>query len=223
VDLLKKVFASPLMLMIAAIELTSGVLRNGIMQWYLVFAKEVKQPGAEFFVNHWGLLLCIFGIIGGFAGGLISDRHFQSRRGPPAVLLCGFTLIATIVMTVCLFRSPVVVGCAAIAITMAIIGVHSLMSGTAATDFGGRKATATCSGIVDGFVYLGTGLQSVCIGYLTGVSWIWWPVFLIPFAIMGMGIAWKIRKELPQATKKYIADVERAKEQMTVVSADLPI
>src|SRR5207253_2759981 len=32
-ELLKKVFASPLMLMIAAIEFTSGVLRNGIMQW----------------------------------------------------------------------------------------------------------------------------------------------------------------------------------------------
>jgi hypothetical protein len=34
-----------------------------------------------------------------------------------------------------------------------VIGVHSLMAGTAAPDFGGRKATATCSGIADGFVY----------------------------------------------------------------------
>src|SRR5437867_4413525 len=61
-ELLKKVFASPLMLMIAAIEFTSGVLRNGIMQWYFIFAHEVKQPGAEFFLKHWGLLLCVFGI-----------------------------------------------------------------------------------------------------------------------------------------------------------------
>ena len=72
-DLLKKVFASPLMLLIAAIGLTSGVFRNGITQWYFVFAAEVKQPGAEFFLQHWGLLLCIFGIIGGFAGGMASD------------------------------------------------------------------------------------------------------------------------------------------------------
>jgi OPA family glycerol-3-phosphate transporter-like MFS transporter len=48
-DLLKKVFASPLMLLIAAIGLTSGIFRNGITQWYFVFAHEVKQPGAEFF------------------------------------------------------------------------------------------------------------------------------------------------------------------------------
>ena len=44
-DLLKKVFASPLMLMIAMIGLTSGVLRNGIMTWYFIFADEVKQTG----------------------------------------------------------------------------------------------------------------------------------------------------------------------------------
>ena len=37
-DLLKKVFASPLMLMIAVIGLTSGVMRNGIMTWYFIFA-----------------------------------------------------------------------------------------------------------------------------------------------------------------------------------------
>jgi sugar phosphate permease len=52
-------------------------------------------------------------------------------------------------------------------------GVHSLMSGTTAADFGGRKATATCSGIVDGFVYLGSSLQSVSLGYLTSQNWLW--------------------------------------------------
>ena len=32
-------------------------------------------------------------LVGGFAGGLISDKMFQSRRGPPAALLCGFVLL----------------------------------------------------------------------------------------------------------------------------------
>jgi OPA family glycerol-3-phosphate transporter-like MFS transporter len=85
------------------------------------------------------------------------------------------------------------------------------MSGTAATDFGGRKATATCSGIVDAFAYLGTGLQSFCLGFLTTRTvwkWHWWPAFLIPFAIMGGVIAVKIWHELPAATRKYIAEVE---------------
>jgi OPA family glycerol-3-phosphate transporter-like MFS transporter len=208
-DLLKKVFASRLMLLIAAVEFTTGVLRNGIMQWYLVFAKEMKQPGAQFFVENWGLLLCIFGVIGGFTGGLVSDRCFQSRRGPPAALLFGCMFITTILMAVYMFSSPVIVGSAAILISMAGIGVHSLMSGTAAADFGGRKATATCSGIVDGFVYLGTGLQSFSLGYLTSFNWHWWPIFMMPFALIGGLIAVKIWHELPAATKKYITEVEQ--------------
>ena len=85
-DLLKKVFLNPLMLMFAGIELTAGVLRNGIMQWYTIFGHEVKQVGAEGIVANWGLLLCIFGIVGGFAGGMISDKVFHSRRGPPVAI-----------------------------------------------------------------------------------------------------------------------------------------
>jgi len=207
-DLLKKVFGSPLMLMFAAVELTSGVMRNGIMQWYTIFAAEVKQTGAEYIVEHWGLLLCFFGIIGGFGGGLISDKLFQSRRGPPVVLLCGVMFTMAIIMAACLFSSPIVVGVAALLIVMAVTGVHSLMSGTAAADFGGRKATATCSGIVDGCVYLGSGVQSISIGYLTGVSWQWWPIFLIPFALIGGLIAARFWGELPAATRKYITQVE---------------
>ncbi len=100
------------------------------------------------------------------------------------------------------------VGLAALLITMAVIGVHSLMSRTAAADFGGRKATATCSGVVDGFVYLGTGLQSISLGYLTGHSWYWWPCFLMPFALLGGLLALKIWHQLPAATRKYITEVE---------------
>jgi MFS transporter, OPA family, glycerol-3-phosphate transporter len=212
VDLLKKVFASPLMLMIAVIGLTSGVMRNGIMTWYFIFAKEVKQTGAEFFLNHWGLLLCFFGVVGGFAGGIISDKMFQSRRGPPTAILYGFMLIMALLMAVYLYSSPFIVGLASLLITTAVIGVHSLISGTAAADFGGRKATATCSGIVDGFVYLGTGVQSVSLGYLTGHSWFWWPCFLMPFALLGGVLALKIWHELPAATRKYITEVEEKAE-----------
>jgi OPA family glycerol-3-phosphate transporter-like MFS transporter len=211
-DLLKKVFTSPLMLMIAMIGLTSGVMRNGIMTWYFIFAAQVKQTGAEFILEDWGLLLCFFGIVGGFAGGLISDKYYQSRRGPPVAMLCAFMFVMALLMAIYLFSSPLVVGFAALLITTAVIGVHSLISGTAAADFGGRKATATCSGIVDGFVYLGTGVQSVSLGYLTGHSWYWWPTFLMPFALLGGYLALRMWHDLPAATRKYIAEVEEKAE-----------
>lgn len=219
-DLLGKIFASPLMLMIAFVELTSGVFRYSMTQWYLTFAHDVKQPGAEFFVNHWGLLLCLFGVVGGFAGGMVSDKLFQSRRGPPALFLCGFVLIAATVMALLLFSAPQVVGWAAVLIVMASIGITSLMSGTAATDFGGRKATATCSGVVDGFAYLGSGLQSFCLGYITTRNWHLWPLFLIPFAIAGILLAIRIWHDLPAATRKYIAEVEERAQPAVVPASD---
>jgi MFS transporter, OPA family, glycerol-3-phosphate transporter len=207
-DLLKKIFASRVMILIALIELTSGVFRYSMTEWYRIFAQEKSPLAAAFFLKHWGLLLCLFGVVGGFAGGIISDKFFQSRRGPPAALLCGFVLIIALVMAAVLFSMPVAVGWAAVLIAMASIGITSLMSGTAATDFGGRKATATCSGIVDGFAYLGSGLQSLCLGVITTHSWQWWPIFLMPFAIVGIIISIKIWKELPPATRRYLTEVE---------------
>jgi hypothetical protein len=42
----------------------------------------------------------------------------------------------------------------------------------------------------------------------SGLSWYWWLIFLMPFALLGSIIAIKIWNELPTATRKYIADVE---------------
>jgi MFS transporter, OPA family, glycerol-3-phosphate transporter len=221
-DLLKKVFASRLMLMIAVIELTSGIFRNGISQWYFVFANEVRQPGAGFFLAHWGWLLCIFGIVGGFAAGFISDKCFQSRRGPPAAMLCGLVLVLSLMMAATLRFSPVLVGVSGVAIVMCSVGLTSLMSGTAATDFGGRKATATCAGVVDGFAYLGSSIQSFSIGYIATHNWNWWPLFLTPFAAIGLAIAVKIRLELPPATRRYIAEVEGKRAGRTAGALEQP-
>ena len=218
-DLLKKVFASKLMLLIALIGLTSGIFRNGIQNWYFIFADEVKQPGAEFYKAHWGLLLCLLGIVGGFFGGWVSDYFFQSRRAPPAAMLSALVGVVTILMTIYLASAPLFLGLGCVLVVMASVGLTSLMSGTAATDFGGRKATATCSGIVDGCTYLGSAIQSYFIGNLTpaekagqaatflGVTrdWHWWPAFMVPFAVLGLLVALKLWHQLPEATRRYNA------------------
>jgi OPA family glycerol-3-phosphate transporter-like MFS transporter len=211
-DLLKRVFTSKLMLLIACVELTGGVFRYSMTQWYYSFAGEVKQTGAEYILQHWGWYTCVFGIVGGFSGGLISDKLFHSRRGPPTAMLCGFVLVMAAAMAAFLFSQPVIIGWAAVFIVMASIGITSLMSGTAATDFGGRKATATSMGIVNGFAYIGCGIQSLGLGFLLGdkdTNWMWLPIFVMPFAIIGTLISIKIWHELPPATRKYIAEVEQ--------------
>lgn len=207
--LIKKILTHPVLIIVGFVEFTSGVLRNGVMQWYLIFAKDVPQAGAEVIVNNWGLGLALSGILGGFTAGIVSDKIFHSRRGPPAVAFNIIMAIASTIMALSLFSSPLIVGISALVMNFAVIGVHSIMSGTAAADFGGKKATATASGLVDACVYFGSGLQSISLGYLVSKNWQLWPMFLIPFALLGTFAALKIWSALPEATRRYLVSIEK--------------
>ncbi|GIL17893.1 MAG: hypothetical protein BroJett040_16440 [Oligoflexia bacterium] len=222
-EMVKKVLTHPIILMVGAVEFTTGVIRNGIMQWYFKFAKVVPQTGAEVIADNWGLILCLTGIAGGFMAGHLSDKYFQSRRAPPVAIFGTISLVCAVVMYMNLLTSPMLVGICAVMLGLLSISIHSLMSGTAAADFGGRKMTATASGITDGFVYLGTGLQSLVLGNVLKAdnpeSWKMWPVFLVPFTIMSIFLAWRMWHSLPEATRKYITGVDRARDTTTGVGA----
>jgi OPA family glycerol-3-phosphate transporter-like MFS transporter len=101
-----------------------------------------------------------------------------------------------------LWDYPIILGCMVILASFLVVGIHGLLSGTATMDFGGRKGAATAVGIVDGFVYLGTGLQSVSIGFIASRDWSYWPVFLIPFCILAVFMSTKIWRAFPNAKRK---------------------
>ena len=187
-DLYKRILTHPVILTIAAIEFCTGVLRNGVMHWFPIYAKEQVAAGATggfgFMLGHWGLLLMIAGVIGGNVAGLVSDKLFQSRRAPAAVFLYGLLTLCTGAMLVSLMNGWLL-GALVFLMSVAVIGTHGLLSGTATMDFGGRKGAATAVGVIDGFVYLGTGLQSLALGYITTRDWSYWPVFLLPFGVAG--------------------------------------
>lgn len=207
--LIKKLIANPIILTIACIEFCSGVLRQSVMHWYKIFVEdfgslpgnvEAFQP-AQFFCDNWGLLLCFAGILGGMFAGFISDKLFGSRRGPSAVFLYAVMLISAAVMAFTLKGNQFLVGCIVVLMSLCVIGVHGMLSGTATMDFGGKKAAATTTGLVDGFVYLGTGFQAFALGRLTTIDWGWWPVFMIPFACIGLYFSLKIWKAFPGTSK----------------------
>ncbi|MBU1677006.1 MFS transporter [bacterium] len=85
--------------------------------------------------------------------------------------------------------------------SIGVIGTHGLLSGTATMDFGGRRGAATAVGMIDGFVYLGTGVQSFALGYLTTRNWSMWPVFLFPFGIIGFLLLRRIWHAIPSGKK----------------------
>jgi OPA family glycerol-3-phosphate transporter-like MFS transporter len=199
-EVLKKIFSNKIIWTIAFIEFCSGVLRNGIMHWYPIYLREMGLPSTFLFSQHWGLLLAVAGSSGGIIAGLISDKIFASRRGPVAALLYGSMGLLVGVMIFSL-KADMLLGTVAMLISTAVIGVHGMLSGTATMDFGGRKAAATAVGIIDGFVYLGTSVQSISLGYLTSKDWSYWPVFLLPFALLGLFLSLKIWQAFPGAAK----------------------
>lgn len=93
--------------------------------------------------------------------------------------------------------SPFFLGAIVFLMSLCVIGTHGLLSGTATMDFGGRKGAGTAVGVIDGFVYLGTGVQSLSLGYLTSQSWSYWPMFLLPFAVIGFLLCLRIWNAKP--------------------------
>ena len=211
-SVIKMVFTNKSIIMIGIIEFTSGILRDGVMKWYRLYAKETGL-GLENVMANWGLWAAATGILGAFLAGWASDKFFHSRRAPVAGIAQAVMFIAAIAMLLAVFtNSPVVMGVGALIIMMAVIGVHSIMSGTATADFGGRKAAATATGVADGFSKLGSSFQEFVLGaIITKETWALWPSFLIPFTLVGLFFAVKIWRELPDATRKYL-DEEKARK-----------
>ncbi|MCB2205794.1 MFS transporter [bacterium] len=204
-DILRRIFTNPVIITVGMIELCTGVLRNGVMHWFPIYANEqiaaVSQVSSwEFWLNNWGLMLMIAGATGGMLAGWMSDHLFGSRRAPVAGILYSVLLLAVIGMVFALYGHPHVLGILVFVISIAVIGTHGMLSGTATMDFGGRKAAATAVGLIDGLVYLGTGIQSLSLGYITSSNWQYWPIFLIPFAIAGILLTIRIWHAIP--TKK---------------------
>ena len=194
---------NPVILTIALVEFCSGFLRNAVMQWYVIFSKQTGIMDS-FVPKHWGLLLCCAGILGGVFAGTLSDKVFGSRRGPVSVVLYGVMLGGGILSTFLLQSGNL--GFLMIFMSMAIIGVHGMLSGTASMDFGGRRNVGTAVGLIDGMVYLGTGLEAWYYGLVLPngdaakdpANWHAWTQGMIPVALIGFLLTLRLWNAHPQ-------------------------
>jgi OPA family glycerol-3-phosphate transporter-like MFS transporter len=129
---------------------------------------------------------------------------FQSRRGPVASVLYGGLLLGCIASFLAL-EGPLL-GWSVVFMSLCVIGVHGMLSGTASMDFGGSKNAGIVTGVIDGFVYLGTGTQAFLYAKTlpTGAAakaasaWSIWPGAMIPVAVVGLGLCATIWNAKPQ-------------------------
>ncbi len=199
----RMMLSNKVIMTIALIEFCSGFLRQGFMHWGNIYAAQTGI--ADTFVpENWGLLLACAGILGGVFAGTISDHVFHSRRGPVAGVLYGMMIVGSLAM--CLLIGNVLLMWMVIFLSLAVIGVHGMLSGTASMDFGGRRNAGIAVGIIDGFVYLGTAVMSFWYGWrlprgeeaAEPGNWIEWPVWMVPIAILGFVLALRIWNAKPK-------------------------
>lgn len=198
----KLMFTNPIIITIGAIEFCSGFLRNAIMHWYIIMAKQTGIMGT-FVPKNWGLLLCVAGILGGVFAGTISDHVFHSRRGPVSAVLYAGMLVGAIALLFIL-QTPAL-GLMVVFMSLCIIGVHGMLSGTASMDFGGKRNVGVAVGLIDGLVYLGTATQSILYGSIlpqgelakNPANWMLWPVAMIPVALIGLILASRLWNAKP--------------------------
>lgn len=182
----KLVFTNPVTLTIAAAEFCTGVVRKGFEEWFPRYMQEhlhVKTDSGVFQKGAWSIVIA--GIAGAFFAGYASDILFKNRR--PPVALIGYVLQVFALVAISLAPSTGLIIVAFVVNSFAVSMVHSMLSGTASMDFGGKKAAATAAGMFDGMQYVGGTLAGYPLGWVIGkYGWVGWGPSLAVFSILGM-------------------------------------
>ncbi len=196
--LARKVFTNPITLTIAASEFCTGFVRHGFEQWFPRYMQEAQHLALDSKLFQQGaLVVVVAGIIGAFAAGTISDWVFKSRRPPVAFIGYFLQLICLAII----WRSPGlewIIG-AFVVNSFAISMVHSMLSGTASMDFGGRKAAASATGMFDGMQYIGGAAVGSGMGWMLE-RWGWgvWGPSMIGFSLIGAILMLKLWNVVPR-------------------------
>ena len=204
---IRKVFASRVMWMIALGSMMIGFVRRSVVDawWpkYFVDFHGANKAGfatyLPYIIATWGIALA--GIAGGFVFGIASDRTFGGRRAP--VIVFGFlgmvVMLALFGLSDFLNLGPVMAACCLVVLSFCVNGAHGMISGAASMDFGGKRAVATAAGLFDGMQYLAGAFVGMGVGYIT-TNWGWgaWHWAPIPFALVGAFLMSRLWNVMPR-------------------------
>ncbi len=205
VQVVARMFSQRVIWIIVGIEFCSGFLRQAVMKQGRLYL--IAIDGREsFFYKNWGMLMCVAGILGGVFAGFISDHVFASRRGPVSSVLYSGMLLGAVAAF--FFLGNPMLGWSVVFMSLCVIGVHGMLSGTASADFGGSKYAGLVTGVIDGFVYLGGGAQAFyyAVSLPKGEeaklaeNWISWPGAMLPVVAIGLALCATIWNARPKSS-----------------------
>lgn len=166
---------------LSAVYFLIYVIRTAINDWSMVYFIEVKH----YSLQDAGLCLCGFewgGLIGSLVAGWGSDLIFKGKRNPVNILFTVAILILLFAFKV-IVHSSVVLDAAFIFLFGFFIFGPQMLIGMAAAELSHKKATATATGFVGCFAYLGAAVAG---GPLGAVTQAWgWDVYIMALFACG--------------------------------------
>lgn len=184
-------------------QAVSAVLQNA-MVWYLGAVYFLVKPtrylllfwspvyiaerlGTDTLQSGWlSSMFDLAGPVGTLVGGISSDRIFHSKRMPISILAL-FCLAALMVVFPFIPLSRAGMGLGMFAMGFLVYIPDSLISGTAAIDFGTKKGASTANGVINGLGSVGQMLGVLLPGWvesILGKGQNVWPAIFV-----GLGIA----------------------------------
>jgi OPA family sugar phosphate sensor protein UhpC-like MFS transporter len=171
-----EVAKNPMVLLLGAVYFFLKPTRYAILFWGPLYINETLGTGmAESAIVSVSFFLA--GPLSVLAAGYASDKLFQSRRMP-------YSIISMLLLAVLLFffndmaavQSKLVTAGLLFLVGFLIFGPDSLVSATAAVDFGTRKGASTASGLINGMGSIGAVAGGTIPGFFKD-SWGWEGVF----------------------------------------------
>jgi len=173
-----------------------NIVRYGFLSWAPTYMFEVQKATIST-AAYKAIAIPVAGSIGAVFAGWLSDKKFQSRRAPMAVIML-------IMLSVVSFLYPQVpTGDWIMSLILLILigfmlyGPHVLMVTTMPMDYGTRKAAASAAGFIDGWGYIGAAITAVASGWLIdnfgwNAAFNFWIVSAVGAAIL-MAMLWNYK------------------------------
>ena len=142
-----------------------NIVRYGFMGWAPTYMFEV-QKAAISTAAYKAMAIPIAGSLGAIFAGFVSDRFFQSRRAPIAVIMLFLLALSAWLYPRIPVGNWILSLLCLLFIGFMTYGPHVLMVGTVAMDFATRKAASSAAGFIDCFGYIGAALTGIGSGFL---------------------------------------------------------
>ncbi|MFH1850923.1 MAG: MFS transporter [Candidatus Neomarinimicrobiota bacterium] len=174
-----------------------NIVRYGFMSWAPTYMFE-EQGATISLAAYKAVAFPVAGGLGAIVAGWASDKLFQNRRAPVAVIMLLLLAVFCYLYRIVPGENWVISLILLLFIGFLTFGPHVLIVGALPADLGSRKAASSVTGFIDAMGYVGASLTGVGTGFLIEkYSWdaaFYFWIFGAIFAAFMLIYVWKFER-----------------------------